>query len=373
MAELRVVEASGRPYDLGYQVGRQCKGAIKAYLDFVMEVVLRDGETQGRSLTKDAVLRKALRFLPFFQRYCADSVEEVEGLSEGAGISFAEALLLQIRDQVLGVQEEECTTFSFSAEATEDGSTIVGQNSDMPYMYMDHLMLLVLYPEGYPGAAMVTFPGQMGYHGFNSAGIGQFANALRGTPWKMGLTHYPFKRKLLQQSTLEGCISMFKTIPLCSAGNYMIAERGGRGMDVEVVAGGDFDVVEIGKGSHVHTNHFLSRRLWPEEPPSTSGSVKRYERIKAIAEANMGRINVDTVKAMMSDHENAPSSICAHRGTGDGQTIFSIIAQPEIGVAHIAVGNPCSNPYKEYQIFRTLKPSVGSCRRGGREASSFFA
>jgi isopenicillin-N N-acyltransferase-like protein len=131
----------------------------------------------------------------------------------------------------------------------------------------------------------------------------------------------------------------------------MIAEHGGRAMDVEVVPGADFDIVEMGRGAHVHTNNILSERLLPQEKAPLVDSQRRLDRARSLAASAMGTINVETAKKMLQDHDGSPTSICRHGGTQDSQTIFSIIARPEVGVAHIAVGNPCSNPYRVYEIF----------------------
>lgn len=336
-----MVEAAGRPYDIGVQVGKQCKEDVRSFLDFVLD---------GISLTKDLVLGRTLRFVPMFERYAADLLDEVRGLSDGAGISFPEALLLQLRQEVLGLSEEGCTTFAFSGDATLDGSTIVGQNSDMPRGFRDFLMLLILSPAGSPAVAMVTFPGLMGYHGINSVGVGQFANSLAGPSWRLGLTHYPFKRRLLQQTSLEECIKVFENIPLCSPANYIVSEQGGKAMDVEVVPG-SFDILDIGRGVQFHTNHFLSRRFAPQDALPFPDSGPRYERLKNLVSSAFGTISVGSVKTMMQDHAGAPASICRHGGTGEIETVFSIIAQPETGVIHVSLGNPCSNPYGTYEVF----------------------
>lgn len=54
-----------------------------------------------------------------------------------------------------------------------------------------------------PPARIWTFPGLLGYHGINALGVASFANQLVGPAWRMGLPHYPLKRFMLGQSTLD--------------------------------------------------------------------------------------------------------------------------------------------------------------------------
>src|SRR5205823_5170693 len=74
---------------------------------------------------------RALRFLPLFEEHCPHLVEEIRGLAEGAQVSLAEALAVQVRGELGQLRAEGCTTFVVSGRGTASGQTLIGQNSDM--------------------------------------------------------------------------------------------------------------------------------------------------------------------------------------------------------------------------------------------------
>src|SRR5262249_55821190 len=148
----------------------------------------------------------ALRFLPLFERHCPHIVEEIRGLAEGAGLPLAEALAVQIRGE-LGAGG--CTTFVISRRGTVSGQVLVGQNSDVEPELEEYAYVLLVRPPDKPAALMWTFGGMIGYHGLNGAGVAHFANSLAGGPaWKMGLPHYPVKRLMLEQQTLDDVLKL---------------------------------------------------------------------------------------------------------------------------------------------------------------------
>ena len=52
--------------------------------------------------------------------------------------------------------------------------------------------------------------------------------------------------------------------------------------------------------------------------------------------------------AMLADHARYPESICRHE-TGL-TSIASLVAEPDQGRLHIAVGNPCQHAFVAYSL-----------------------
>ena len=70
-----------------------------------------------------------------------------------------------------------------------------------------------------------------------------------------------------------------------------------------------------------------------------------------LIEQHRGQVDVAVSQRLLSDHRNAPQSICAHPRKGvepTGTTLASMVFQPAQGAIHIAYGNGCQVPYHRY-------------------------
>jgi isopenicillin-N N-acyltransferase-like protein len=225
------------------------------------------------------------------------------------------------------------------------------------------LVLHVIPDEG-PRILMWTFGGHLGYHGMNSAGVAHFANSLGGGPgWRLALPHYPVKRKILEQTTVAEVLQVLDTHPVCSSGNYVVTGGCGTIEDVELTPAGYATLGDHGEGFIVHTNHFLSRRFRTEQTDAASlkDSFPRWERIRELVQEAYGRLTVETMQRILSDHANHPTSICRHSPARSlatsatdnvGKTVASLIAEPGRGRFHVCRGNPCENGYTTYDVMR---------------------
>lgn len=117
------VEVSGTPYAMGLQHGRQAGDRIAGFVEHLVTAA-------GRPRAE--VLAAARRFLPAFERGCPKQVEEVRGVAAGAGLVFEEALLVQVRGEVLPhLRAEGCTSFAVAGRHPVSGAPLIGQTSDM--------------------------------------------------------------------------------------------------------------------------------------------------------------------------------------------------------------------------------------------------
>ena len=338
----------GTPYQMGVQHGKQERDRVHRFLDMILSGAVR-GDT-----TRREVLGRTRAFLPLFERSVPRLLPEIRGLADGAGISFEEALLLQILGAIGNARAEGCTTFVISGKGTAHGRILIGQTSDMGPEQEEVGMVLHLVPEEGPRILMWTFGGHLGYHGMNSAGVAHFANALGGgPPRRPGLPHYPVKRKMLEQETVAQVLRVLDTHPVCSSGNYVVTGADGTIEDVELTPEGYAALGDAGEGFIVHSNHFLSSRFRSQETDaaSTPSSFPRYERIRQLILAQYGQLTVEIMQRIMSDHENQPLSICRHPQVGDsGKTVACLIAEPEQGRFHVCRGNPCANDFATHEV-----------------------
>jgi isopenicillin-N N-acyltransferase-like protein len=199
----------------------------------------------------------------------------------------------------------------------------------------------------------------IGYHGMNSAGMAIFENALSENgavpAGRFAMPHYPVKRMILEGSTLEAALGLFRTIPLASNKNYVMCDGSGAILDVETTTAGPELLRDEGAGFLAHSNHFVCAKYANKEAPNDGllpDSRKRLERINELIRADFAAITVDRMKAHLGDHSDHPTSICRHAQTQRMRTVASMIAEPASRRMHVALGNPCSSSYITYSMDR---------------------
>jgi predicted choloylglycine hydrolase len=340
--EYPLIVAQGSHRELGRQHGEQAAAKIHAHLDLI---------ASGGRMSRQSLRDRALQFRPLFEKYCPHLLDEMQGLAEGAKITLAEAMAVNIRGELGHARAEGCTTYAICRAGSANGKMLAGQNSDMspeipPLGYVLHLK-----PAGKPEVLTWTFGGMIGYHGMNSAGVAHFANAVGGGPaGRMGMPHYPVKRMMLECDRMDQIRRLFETVPLASNGNYVVCDGHDKVLDIEATTAGPEFLEDHGVGFVAHTNHFVCSRYARKENFAVSwkDSFPRLDRINSLLQGKFGGLSADELKRFLSDHDGYPTSICRH--DGDSVTVASLISEPAERRMHVAVGNPCRNRYVTYSM-----------------------
>src|SRR5262249_13584287 len=130
-------------------------------------------------------------------------VEEMQGISRGAGVPFERIFLLNSLLDLNAFRYDEmadnfpgCSTFAVVAEAGT-GQTLVGQAYDMPELHQDFVTLLRLAPAGGPRQLVFTFAGIVGAAGLNEAGLAVNINYLSASDVGTGRLHSIVVRQTL--------------------------------------------------------------------------------------------------------------------------------------------------------------------------------
>jgi len=336
-----LIEVRGTAYEMGRQHGEQAAELVRRYLLLIERLT-------GKP--RDLLCRNAVRFLPRIKALSLPFVDEVRGLADGAGISFEEAVLCQVRAEAAHMWEGGCTAFALRGQATADGCTLVGQNQDLQPEFSEVSILLRVQPsDGRPRALIYTFAGQLGYFGLNEHGVANYANAVYDFKWRPGLAHYPLKRVILEQRSIQDCIGLFRRHPMCSAANVVLSDGQGQIADIECRPEG----IALYGGEHpdaiVHTNHYLTEEFKPLESGSLPDSFARYRRMTELIRQNWGKITVELLKEMLADHEGEPVGICRH-GAEEMHTTSGHIAEPQRGLLHVRRGHGCLGSWETYAV-----------------------
>ena len=131
---LPLITVRGGPYERGVQHCSQCGDLIRRYQDVLLETVAQEASWRAldtsRRLTREDLLARAMTFLPQMEAFAPHLIEEVRGIAAGARVEFAEALLVNVRAEVMGVTSigaggvpvgaaaDACTAFGLGRTAT---------------------------------------------------------------------------------------------------------------------------------------------------------------------------------------------------------------------------------------------------------------
>src|SRR4051794_32991515 len=156
-------------------------------------------------MTEGEALQAAAAYLPLLERHVPELVEEVAGIAEGAGLSFEQALFLQVATEIelqrgLPTRGDGCSGLG---GRDRNGAAVIAQNWDQPATSKGRQAIVRLAPAGRPALCFFGWAGVVGYIGVNSAGVGNVNLQLYTRRRPFGVPGYFVTRKLLSFTTLD--------------------------------------------------------------------------------------------------------------------------------------------------------------------------
>jgi len=357
--KLPLIEVSGYPNEIGYKIGLQYKGFIRKEFNYLLETVMR---LSSKLSSKEEILRLTSKYAPYAQEYAPELIEEVEGIAEGAELTFEEVFFLNCFSDIfsdisfptLATKLLSCSAFGVSKEITAGHQVFVGQNFDLNILFQDFPIILKINSKSGPSSLVYTMVGIIGCIGQNSFGLSVANNKLFSSDSRPGVPFTFVVRKILEQKTIGEAMDAVITAHRATGLNYIIGDSGGEIFSLETTAT-DIEVIYSHFGYIAHANHFLTQRLKQYQLALLGDSLLRYDRIVKLLKAKRKEINVEYLKKVLKDHINFPRSICYHPDVRIPEykrmkTISAVIMQPSKRVMYVANGNPCQNEFKEYEI-----------------------
>ncbi|HEX4829607.1 MAG TPA: C45 family peptidase [Trebonia sp.] len=356
------VRATGEPFDVGYQHGAALAARLRAFLD--------DGLARVGKLAAGPASLEGLR--PVLAEYDARIAaatprlgEEIGGLAAGAGITREEAVLLQVRREVIGYQRVpalvrgDCTTYAHLA-AGPGGEPVLAQTVDLNGDLDDQIAVLDIGLSGAGRRALLlSFGGLLGYLGINSDGLAVGLNLVLGGDWGPGLPPYLAIRHLLDNAgSVAEAIAILRDLPLASSRTLTLCDRTSVAC-VELLSGEARLVGSPQSGTEgtparelVHTNHFL-------HPDFT-----RYDQLNIFAR-NSSALRLKTAVAGLAtlgapggagveEHFGLLSQppICV-AGNGDirrEKTVAAVVLLPARGELHLRPGDPSASATESFRL-----------------------
>ena len=352
------VTLTGTPYARGLKYGQVCREEIAVSVRNYQELfALR------KQLTWEQAQQLSRRYLPAIRALDEAYIDEMQGIADGAGITFDEVLAINARTELLhtGLTADdlvqECTAFAAMPPATTDDLVLAGQTWDFS-LPQRQAVVIVRIPGDGDRPDLLFFPeaGMIGGKGLNSAGLSLTLNALRTREYGDGVPVHLRMRRILECTTLSRAYEQAVRAPIPAAANLLMTHRDGVALDVELDPFG-VDVLLPERGVLVHTNHFLGPKMTLTHEHAGSGSTYiRLQRARQLFCDRQG-LTVEDAQAAFRDHKGYPTSICAHPSdpspsvtVSHSATNFGLVMDLTHNVAWLAWGNPCEHPFVKITV-----------------------
>jgi isopenicillin-N N-acyltransferase-like protein len=279
-----------------------------------------------------------------------ESVEEIEGMAEGARASWWEVFaanafeeLEQLIEPARAVAPSRCSAFAVH----RDGRTWLGHDEQWLAADTATSAVVVAVPDDGPAFASPTVASCLPAVGLNAAGVAQSIMSLTANDERAGIPRVLVSRAGLRATNPDDAVA--RATPPGRAGGYahLFAFPDGHHMTVETTAT-DHAVVR----GDCHTNHYLDEGLAVR---SRAGKASRG-RLAALEEEVAGRSfdGPDNVRRALAIHRGDPEHVCRHPIERDGDepeaVIFAMACDPANRRMWVGGGTPCTATFGEIDL-----------------------
>ena len=352
-----VIEASGTHSEVGRQIGEAARDLVAQGLAAYEErFPLLAGFDFAEAVERSrAYLRPAEDYVP-------QAVDQIRGLAEGANAPFQHLFALNCSEEFTCTADrvwprpERCTSFAVVA----GGRVVSGHNEDWYPEDVEGLVIRKVRLTGAGAAAGLSYLSvgaayDLPMTGITSSGLTSAANTVYYRDECVGVPNNCLLTAVLEQPDLERARDLIAGSPRARGSNHLLCDAAGRIWDIETT--GERWAFLDGAALFTHANHYVSPELAPADATGSEGSSLRRARAEELLAAGVAA-GVDLVElgeAVLSDHANAPLSICSHWDEDDPDedqsvTTASMVWEPAEGRAHIACGQPCEAGYVTYEL-----------------------
>jgi isopenicillin-N N-acyltransferase like protein len=350
-AKLPYIEARGSYREVGRQVGEAGRALVLRELDYYGD---QFGALAGFGFAE--AVERARPYLKPSEAAVPHIVEQLRGLAEGSGAPFDHLFAANCNEEFTCLPEraagpEHCTSFAFHA----GGRTVAGHNEDWYPGDIECLAVRHVTMDDGTSYLSVGPAGNLPITGVTSHGLCSSANTLYSWDIGVGVPNNLVLASLFTCRSLEEARERLAHTPRARGSNHLLADAAGRFWDIETTA---TRLAWLDGGSRfVHTNHYVTPELTPQDATSSEGTFKRRARAEQLLAAGLeaGDDPVVLGQAVLCDHANAPLAICSHWDDDDPDldqsvTTASMVWEPAERCVRVAVGQPCEHEYVTYSL-----------------------
>ncbi|XYI03763.1 C45 family autoproteolytic acyltransferase/hydrolase [Sorangium sp. So ce1128] len=336
---------SGAGYWLGHQHGARLGPQIRA---FIADDLQRLNKVLHRPVTLEALRPTLSAYHEAIARQLPRAIDEIRGLAEGAAIPYEQALLLQLRREIMGYSRVpsrgDCTTFARNVPA----EAVLAQTVDLNGNLETEAYVIRVSNAGDDGRelVMLTFTGLLGYLGVNSHGLSIGLNLVMGGRWRPGIPGYMAIRHLLETATsVEECVALLGRLDLASSRSLTLCDARSAAT-VEIVE----NSCRWQRGPElVHTNHILDPELAPRDEINVFARNGSIARRAACAAALRALPAPAPVSAYFSILDGDPICVPPDGDARREATVARVVMRPRSRELFI---KPGAQPSAEQHVFR---------------------
>ena len=276
---LPLIEVRGGPFERGRQQGEQVRREILSMITLYRRIL-----PPVTKLSWEEGVREARKFLPYGEEAFPQYIEELRGIAQGAGVSFADVWTLNCYEGLLETHHQVwgCTSISVRDDYTADGHVLMSHNEDWSSGDRDHVYLVRAEPDDGPAFFGMTYGALLVNIGFNAEGIGVAIDSVYPTDGRVGVPRILCSRAVLNARTIGDAIRACVPKLRGSGYSYLLADANGELYCVETSAT-THDILYGSEGWLAHTNHYLSPKMQElEEAGTYAGSHVRLNRARPL-------------------------------------------------------------------------------------------
>jgi len=352
-SEIPFLRVDGSYREVGTAIGEACRDTITHASDPSTWTIPHDRTSEEQLALADRYADVTRAAMPWV-------FEELEGCADGAGVdprAFWACCIEEIwyaprvPSRAGSAIEGRCSDLVATGLATTDGHTLTAHNNDLSPRYRDDLVAIERRCDGDPTVFTIG-NGIWISVGWNSAGLNLTGNELSPNDERVGIPREIQVRAMLRERSLDAMLGVALHTQRASSYNNVLADAVGGVVNVEGSATASVLMQPDERGHLVHTNHYVcaSMLAYEGDPEYAETSARRYRRAaELLADAPEASVTMDTLRTFLSDHENAPDSLCRHPHPDRSSiTCFWCVADMTHGVIRYGRGNPCDSTQQEY-------------------------
>lgn len=367
---MKIIKLAGNPYERGVSQGRQCNNQIRSMVRFLgLGAVrfsmpdVREGHLKrrywldalvGYRSTKRRLLDLARSYEGIIKDFWPEAIDEMRGISDGADVDYHDVLLVN----VLGELVNGCSIWAACGKATRSGQPLLGMNSDEEKASHRYEIIKIIEPtDGYRVVANSMAGWVFSNSGMNEKGLAMGWPMLWLRKDALPAVQMPamvLQRPLYRCATVDEALGELSTLPepALPTAQYVVdttkVARIEWGRD-------DRDNTVLEDGVLANTNRPESERMSSRDATLewdsklTFNALTRQKRMGQLLEEHYGDFDVDTMKAIATDHgagDTRGRSICQHSLHPMGvATVTSLIAEPTAKRVFISGCPPCKTGF----------------------------